>query len=96
MSCVLVNTKALKEPAASILHPEAGGNMALKKVDSYVLEVALLVQVGYATHVVRLPGGSRISSLLHIVQTGSGATRPPVGSCSWVRSQPVITSDQCQ
>jgi hypothetical protein len=50
---------------------------------------------GISHHVVRLEGGSRSSSLLHIVQTGSGATRPPVGSCSGLRSQPVITSDHC-
>jgi hypothetical protein len=42
--CILVNTKALEEPTATILHPEAGGNTAIKKVDSYVLEAALLVQ----------------------------------------------------
>jgi len=92
--CILVNTNALEEPAASILHPEAGGNTALKKVD-YVLEVALSVRVEYSTHVVRLPGGSRSSSRLHIVQIGNGAKRPPVGSCSGVRSQPVITSYHC-
>jgi len=93
--CILVNTNALEESVASILHPEAGDNTAFKKVDYYVLEVALSVQVEYPTHVVRLPGGSRSSSLLHIVQTGNGGTRPPVGSCSGVRSQPVITSDHC-
>jgi len=56
--CILVNTNALEESAASVFHPEAGDNTALKKVDYYVLEVALSVQVEYPTHVVRLPGGS--------------------------------------
>lgn len=33
--CILVNTNALEESAASILHPEAGDNTAFKKVIMY-------------------------------------------------------------
>ena len=76
------------------LAPWSWGQHGVQK-SYYVLEVAQSVQVEYPKHVVRLPGGSRSSFLLHIVQTGIGVTRPPVGSCSGVRSQPVITPDHC-
>jgi hypothetical protein len=89
--CNLVNNRALQEPDTSTLHAETAGNTVL--LTSLEVKVAQSVRWDIPHTWFDFQKDQEVSSAYRSDRLW--ATRPFVGSCSGVRSQPVIMSHLC-